>query len=304
MPKVSIIIPAYNCAPYITDAMKSVLNQTYKDYEIIVVDDGSTDNTREIMEEYIKKYSEKIRYLYQENKGVCAARNKGIKEAEGKYLAFLDQDDIWLREFLQKMVEKIEQGFDWVVCDNYKEYIYVDTGHVEKLIEKREMNDKWTSVKLLKEFLVRDRIGGPSKIMVRKKVLIENNIFFDIRLNGLEDWDFYLELLKKECSLGWVKEPLYVYRIRNDNSNLTRKLGLKYLSLELILLEKHKDTFVKFDMESCLGDHYFALARKFWKENQDVMKFTWCILRNVQYKGIIDIFLLFKRKVQLSRKTD
>lgn len=96
MPQVSIIIPTYNRARYVTKAIDSVLAQTYKDYEIIVVDDGSKDDTREALKPYI----DKIRYIYQENAGVSAARNTGIRAAKGEWVAFLDSDDEWLPEKL------------------------------------------------------------------------------------------------------------------------------------------------------------------------------------------------------------
>ena len=101
---VSAIIPTYNSVNYISEAINSVLNQTYKNCEIIVVDDGSTDNTRKTVENYIRKYPHKIKYFYQENKGPSAARNKGIKEARGNYIAFLDSDDLWLPDKLEKQI--------------------------------------------------------------------------------------------------------------------------------------------------------------------------------------------------------
>ena len=92
MPKVSVIIPTYNYGKYIEKAVDSVLTQTYRDQEIIVVDDGSTDNTREIIE---ARYKDKVRYFYQENRGAPAARNFGLRKAEGEFVTFLDADD-WL----------------------------------------------------------------------------------------------------------------------------------------------------------------------------------------------------------------
>ncbi|MDE5121033.1 MAG: glycosyltransferase family 2 protein, partial [Trichodesmium sp. St19_bin1] len=91
-PKVSIIIPVYNCELYITQGIESVLNQTYTDYEIIVIDDGSTDNTHQVLQPYMKK----IRYFFHENKGLSATRNQGIKMAKGELIALLDADDLFL----------------------------------------------------------------------------------------------------------------------------------------------------------------------------------------------------------------
>ena len=92
MPKVSVIIPTYNGAQYIKQAVDSVLAQTYDDYEIIVVDDGSTDDTAELL----RPYGDRITYLYQENRKLPAARNTGIRTARGQYLAFLDSDNLFL----------------------------------------------------------------------------------------------------------------------------------------------------------------------------------------------------------------
>ena len=101
MPKVSVIIPAYNSSGFIEDALESVFKQTYRNYEVIVVDDGSTDKSAEIIGSFSDK---RIIYIYQENHGVSVARNKGILESKGEYIAFLDSDDLWLPEKLEKQV--------------------------------------------------------------------------------------------------------------------------------------------------------------------------------------------------------
>ena len=90
-PKVTVVIPTYNRAHLIKDAVESVLNQTYQDFELIVIDDGSTDNTREVL----AVYKDKLTYIYQENQGRSSARNHGIELAQGEYIAFLDSDDVW-----------------------------------------------------------------------------------------------------------------------------------------------------------------------------------------------------------------
>jgi glycosyltransferase involved in cell wall biosynthesis len=102
MPRVSVIIPTYNREKYVINAIESVLCQQFKDYEIIVVDDGSKDNTKE----NLRKYQDKIKYIYQVNLGVSAARNAGIKFARGEWLAFLDSDDEWMPEYLLQQIEK------------------------------------------------------------------------------------------------------------------------------------------------------------------------------------------------------
>ena len=118
MPKVSVIIPTYQYDSFIGEAIDSVLAQTYKDYELIVVDDGSIDRTREI----ISKYGSNINYIYQENKGLAAARNTGIRATKGEYLSFLDADDAWLPNKLEVEVEFLDTHP--VVGMVYSNYFY------------------------------------------------------------------------------------------------------------------------------------------------------------------------------------
>jgi glycosyltransferase involved in cell wall biosynthesis len=116
MLNVSVVIPTYNSAHLLDDALQSVLEQTYKDFEIIVVDDGSTDNTSEV----VSKYNDKLHYFRVDNRGPAKARNYGISKATGKYIAFLDADDKWLPTKLEKQVSMFEQNpeFGMVFTEN------------------------------------------------------------------------------------------------------------------------------------------------------------------------------------------
>ena len=102
MPKVSVIIPTYNRQDLVQEAIDSVLNQTFRDWELIVVDDGSTDQTPSVLQE---RYDSRIIYIYQENQGESAARNRGLYSATGEYVAFLDSDDLWHPKKLQRQIE-------------------------------------------------------------------------------------------------------------------------------------------------------------------------------------------------------
>ena len=106
MSTVSIVIPTFNRRNYITIALDSVLAQTYTNYEIIIIDDGSSDNTKEVL----TPYWDKIRYFYQDNRGIPATRNRGIREAKGDYIAFLDSDDYWLPEKLERQIDYFEKN--------------------------------------------------------------------------------------------------------------------------------------------------------------------------------------------------
>ena len=105
MPEVSVVIPAFNAARFLPDALESVFQQTFTDYEVVVVDDGSTDDTAQL----VNRYGNRMRYFFQENAGVSRARNRGIRESAGKYIAFLDADDVWLPTKLARQVERFRQ---------------------------------------------------------------------------------------------------------------------------------------------------------------------------------------------------
>ena len=106
MPKVSVVMPAYNYGRFLGEAIQSVLDQTFQDFELIVVDDGSTDNTKEVIGSFTDR---RIKYIYQQNRGVSTALNVGISASRGEYIALLDADDIWLPHNLEKGVEVLDE---------------------------------------------------------------------------------------------------------------------------------------------------------------------------------------------------
>jgi glycosyltransferase involved in cell wall biosynthesis len=123
MPLVSVVIPTYNRANFVTKAIGSILNQTFSDYEIIVVDDGSTDDTQEALEHYMGK----IKYVYQNNAGVSSARNVGVNESKGEWIAFLDSDDEWEKEYLDVQIYQI-RNVPSAVCHITNSYAFSDNG--------------------------------------------------------------------------------------------------------------------------------------------------------------------------------
>ena len=121
MPRVSVVIPTYNRAGYVSEAVKSVLNQTFHDFEVIVVDDGSTDNTPDVIDSF---KDTRIRYLYQENRGVSAAMNTGILASTAEYIAILDSDDVLVEEALQKSVAFLDEHPEVGYCFGQSYSIY------------------------------------------------------------------------------------------------------------------------------------------------------------------------------------
>ena len=116
--KLSVIIPVYNTEKYLKKCLESVIKQTYKNLEIIVINDGSTDNSNKIIEKYVTKYPQKIKYIEQENRGQAYSRNLGIKLSKGELITFVDSDDYIERNMYKKMIELLErENSDMVICD-------------------------------------------------------------------------------------------------------------------------------------------------------------------------------------------
>lgn len=200
MVKFSVIIPAYNCADYISEAIDSVLAQTYTDYEIIVVDDGSTDSTTEIL----NNYSGQIKIHKQSNAGVSVARNAGAQLADGEYLAFLDSDDIWLENKLQKQSEKISSGFE--ICYSNK-YNFGEIGDLPQIqTDVFHMPEGF-----IYEHLLLGNVVTTSSVVMNKKTF-ESLGGFDTNLTHCEDWDLWLKAAEK-FHFGVDLEPLLKYRV-------------------------------------------------------------------------------------------
>jgi O-antigen biosynthesis protein len=230
-PLVSVIIPVYNSAQYIQKAIASVLQQTYRNYEIIVVDDGSTDETRSKLE----LYQPKIRYIFQENQGSAAARNTGIKLAQGELIAFLDSDDYWsMPEKLTKQVACFEQNPDlggintgWKIVDGAGKHIKtVQPWHKAPQLDL----ETW-----LKKKCVRT-----SAMMFRKEWL-EKVGGFDPELRQSHDVDLILRLSLAGCETDWLKEETVCYRQHDSNTTKDSLKQAKYIQAVLDKFFARKD---------------------------------------------------------------
>ncbi len=221
MPEVSVIIPTYNRARYVTKAIESVLAQTYRDYEIVVVDDGSTDNTKEILQTYM----DRIRYNYQDNSGVSAARNAGIKAAKGEWIAFLDSDDEWLPERLAIPMEQATRKSDVIAHITNLVFQAPNTEDID-LFEMRDIprrnEESWVIERPLIEQL-RYQFANSATCLSRRKTLFDVGLF-DEKLTIGEDFDLPCRLA---LAGPWVVNNKVLTRLirRNepDHINLSRQ---------------------------------------------------------------------------------
>ena len=204
---ISVIIPAYNAAPHLKGALKSLQNQTFQDFEVIVVDDGSTDNSKEI----IKRFAN-VKYCYQTNQGESAARNKGMSLAKGEYFAFLDADDWYESTKLEKQLNFLNNNpaIDIVYCD-YKVYDEV-TGKTSILRAELFHPERCN---FFASILFRQILHTASATF--KRQCYDSGCQFKHELKYAPDYDFSLQLLEK-FTVGYIPEPLYGYRRHAHNT--------------------------------------------------------------------------------------
>lgn len=227
-PTVSVIVPAYNSGSFLRETIKSVLNQTYKNFEILIVDDGSTDNTAEV----VSSCAGRIKYIKQPHSGLPAVgRNVGIKNSSGKYLAFLDADDAWEPDKLNRQVMILEKQPDaGLVCGNA--YHWTDHKQVDNL--RLYLGPEQGHSGHVLRYLLKDNFVITSTVMVRRDLFDNIGLFSEApELRSIEDYDLWLHMATM-TNVCYIKDPLAVYRdhansIRSEQSPITYWQSMLYI---------------------------------------------------------------------------
>jgi len=255
-PLVSIIIPNYNKAHYIREAIESALNQTYKNIEVIVVDDGSTDESKEI----IKSFGKKIKAYFLPHKNANVARNFGLKKSKGEYIQFLDSDDIILPEKIEKQVEVLEKtGADMALC--YWEY-YPAT-HNRKIsinLPNRLKNRE------LFQWLLKSPNWYACMAPLYKGKLLWNKIKWDESLQSGLDTDFHFRVALEEPEVAVIKETLCTYRLVERESKRCPEYVILWAK-DTLKAHKKLIPYLKNSVEKCL------LARRIYKIARTIYDF-------------------------------
>ncbi len=206
-PKVSIIVPCFNQGAYISETLDSVLSQSFTDFECIVVDDGSTDNSKDIAQEYCKK-DIRIKYLRQKNAGVSAARNNGVAHSSGRFILPLDADDLIAPSYIEKAVSEFEKNpkLKLVYCNAKKFGAVKEDWRLEPYDYNKLL---WTENLIF--------VSG-----VYKRKDFKKTSGYNVKMKlGMEDWDFYLSLLRPNDKVCCLDEFLFFYRIKNESRSVT-----------------------------------------------------------------------------------
>ncbi|HKF56343.1 MAG TPA: glycosyltransferase [Blastocatellia bacterium] len=212
MPEVSVIIPTYNSAKYLTDAVDSVLRQTHRDFEVLVIDDGSTDDTPAV----IGRYGDLVRYIRQPNSGVAAARNRGINESMGRYVAFLDADDTWHRDKLKAQIAALRKNPGYLACYTAFTVVSQDLRPLHVIRNKRVYNT-------LEDLLLRGNVIGSICTVLYERSLFDVVGGFDDSLSQCADWDMWVRIAGRTEFL-YLDLPLATYR--QHDTNMSRDAGL------------------------------------------------------------------------------
>jgi glycosyltransferase involved in cell wall biosynthesis len=258
MPKVSVIIPTHNRAEYLRCAIESVLKQTFKDLEIIVVDDNSTDNTAEV----VKRFEDRqIKYIRKNaNKGPSAARNTAISVSTGKYIAFLDDDDEWVPNKLQRQIELLDRCQP-NICGVYSNRLVLDKS-TNQLISGNPQADKLRG-NLLYQLLT----GSPihtSTVLLRKKCLDKVG-FFDETMFYMEDRDLWIRLSVK-WAFEYIDDPLSIAYVHKQG-HLSESLAGQTAGREKLLQRYNK---------------LFSEDKKSWSKLHLLQGAQYCQLNNMQ----------------------
>jgi len=267
--QVTVIIPTFNSAQFLTAAVDSVLAQTFKDFEIIVVDDGSTDNTEDVL----KSYGDKVRYIKQKNQGVSVARNTGIKNSSAKYAAFLDSDDVWMPAKLEKQINALENNPKSKAC--YTEYISVSED-----MKPQELKRLRAENSVLNDLLLRGNVIGPPSTILCERELFEELGGFDSGLSLSADWDMWIRLA---CvtELTFLKEPLIKYRLHGSNMSKNVKLleDDTVRMLEKAFAIESLSSELRAKRKSSFAYHYIVFAKAYLRARQ-YKDFFRCVARS------------------------
>lgn len=223
-PLISVVIPTYNHGNFLPDAIDSARQQTYPNIEIIVVDDGSTDNTNQV----VASYEDELVFIRQKNQGLSSARNTGIKAAAGNYIALLDADDYWLPSFLSTVAAYLNS--DPEIGAVHSGFFFVDErGDKLPQIGTETVPDNRMYDRLLDgEFFI------PSSVLTRRSCFTRVGLF-DEQLRASEDWDMWLRVARNYRFAG-ISEPLVNYRMHGKNMSADPEYMLRY---QLLVLKKH-----------------------------------------------------------------
>ena len=259
--KVSIIVPCYNQAEYLPETLDSVLAQTYKNWECIIVNDGSTDNTEEVALKYCKQ-DERFVYLPKQNGGLSSARNAGLDVTKGDYVQFLDSDDILLPTKIEKQVHLLEnEETDVCVCHHSMFTTDVNQNWENKFSQSvYDLTYQGFMYNWGESFVIAIHSG-----LFRKVFIDKNNLRFDTCLGAFEDWLFWLNIIRNGGRFCELVDKMVLYRVHTasmtqDKSHMQKNRLRLYFRIYEMLSDQEKLEFMQYGMDNLVA--YFERVNR------------------------------------------
>jgi glycosyltransferase involved in cell wall biosynthesis len=273
-PLVSVVIPAYKAEKYIAETVQSVIAQTYPNWEIIIVDDGSPDNQKEVIQALCAGDS-RISYVYQENKGVSVARNLGISRAKGDLIALLDADDFWLPENLAEKVAALS--------DESVHFVYSDMYNADKDLQITGVAESGKGENILENLLLwnGEVIPGPcSNLVIRRSCFSHPDIRFNPALSTFAD-QHLCALLARSFKGKHIGKPLWKYRILSNSMSKNISVMERDCLLAYDLFRKEGLFSSKAFEKKCFANLYYILGGSWWVNGGSKAKGMGYLLRAV-----------------------
>ena len=235
MKEVSVIIPCYNCAALVKETLDSLASQTFQDFEVVCVNDGSTDETLSVLEQWKVKNAVQMQIISKPNGGVSSARNAGIQAAKGKYLLFLDADDLYHPEFIQRLLDAMTQsGADVAYCwlNRSEEILSVQYQTIPEVKQSQQ--------EAMYNLLYRMADVGFYCYLYRKDKILQENLEFDVNTRRFEDREFNWKYLCHCQSAVLVDAPLYYYRVTANSATQKKTVRWRTDGLDAVIrIEKY-----------------------------------------------------------------
>ncbi|WP_213522269.1 glycosyltransferase [Nonlabens sp.] len=283
-PLVSILVPCYNHSNYVKECIVSIINQTYTNYELIVIDDGSTDNSVEILEKLSKEFN--FRLFAQKNKGISATLNRGIKEfSSGKYITFCASDDFWAENKLEKQVRFMEENSNIPMCFGKVHYVDVNSKIIDRLDRR---NDRLKGGRLFDDILL-FKIHPPVNYMFKKSIFDEVGYYDESEI--VEDYDMNLRISSK-YSIGFIDEYLSFYRVGNSIERFDRFISVIDSQIRILKKYKNKEKYSKAVSKSYLRrsllkakkkNHKFSAISDIIKSGRIIDRYMLIIIYNLVF---------------------
>lgn len=279
MPKVSVIIPVYNAEEHLSEAVDSVLNQDFKDLEVICVDDGSTDKSSSILHKY-QQDDPRLKIFPQQNSGGSAARNTGLAHAEGDYIMFLDSDDVYADGVIGDAYNCAQDNNVDIVFYNFARFVGKPSRFAIKNRRAPKENINYFTKQTYADRFFNDFAIITWNKLIRRSVISENSLVFDVQLSHNHDVDFSIRLMLAANNYAWLDRVGYFYRSNDTGLTATRRSDPTNVLKILIHLDKmvaSKYAIVKPSYDKYVADMIAGTAIKYENEElkmRELLKFT------------------------------